>query len=207
MFMCPSSGLIIKRFVFSVAHSFPPLRLHSFPSKDAQQILAALHNCYMLYKHTEECACVFVCVQERETAVSEWCYLCFSDHAACSLQAEHFLLCCHGVSMGLVAFCLCASSLALTFSHTICHTHSWRVGMIHRFSVPLFTPKHQHKLHNYNARKQLVIGLCVQLSCCNSSRVNAEENRSLLYSEIFPNHITVDYQMQPMPLSALDIEN
>lgn len=67
--------------------------------------------------------------------------------------------------------------------------------MIHRFSVPLSAPTQQHKLRNYNARKQLVAGLCDQLSCCIASRVNAEENRSLLYGEIFPNHITVDYQM------------
>lgn len=64
-------------------------------------------------------------------------------------------------------------------------------GTIHRFSVPLSAPKQQHKLRNCNARKQLVAGLCDQLSCCNASRVNAEENRSLLYGEIFPNHITV----------------
>lgn len=69
LFMWPS-GLIRKWFVFSVAHSFPSLRLHSFPRK-VTQILAALHNCYRLHEHTEECTCVFVCVQEKETAVSE----------------------------------------------------------------------------------------------------------------------------------------
>lgn len=94
------------------------------------------------------------------------------------------------------------------FSHTICHTHWRRLEIMHTLSVPLFTPKQQHKLHHCNTSKHLVTGFMWSVEpCCNVSRVDAPENRSLLYIEIFPNHITVDYQMQPMPVSALDIEN
>lgn len=79
---------------------------------------------------------------------------------------------------------------------------------MHTLSVPLFTPKQQHKLQHCNTSKHLVTGFMRSVEpCCNASRVDGPENRSLLYIEIFPNHITVDYQMQPMPVSALDIEN
>lgn len=53
--------LIIKWFVLSVAHTFPPLGLHSLPTKDTRQCLAAVHfSICRINMQTN--ACVAVCV-------------------------------------------------------------------------------------------------------------------------------------------------